>query len=389
MVQLTTPDIVSLLAILILFLYLVLRDSIFYARPYRTARKGETGGTPGQALPSVSVIICARNEAEHLAAYLPAILTQDYPDYEVIVVNAGSTDRTDETLSQLKARFPHLYYTYIPQGTRYLSPRKLALTLGIKAAQKECLLFTEAYCEPNGPHWIASVARNYQPETTVVLGYCQYNHHASLADHLIAYDNLLTGVRQLASALGHHPYAGDGRDLSYRKEEFFRHKGFSSSLFLNRGDDDLFINEIANGTNTRVALAPESFTSMARYDRFQWWLERKAALAATQRHYKGAQTRLHQFDDAAYLLFSLLALGTILFALLTGRPLLILPPAFLLLVRFAIRAHALHRDARQLGQRLSIGRLLLLEPVLPLLLAVIRLGAFSNGKKDYTYFVDD
>ena len=146
------------------FIYLCLRDLSFYGRPVRAARQLSAEPEPETEVtwPSVSVIICASNEAEHLRQTLPLILEQDYPNFEVIVVNVGSTDDTDELLSQFKARYEHLYYSYTPQDTRYLSQRKLALTIGIKAAKNERLLFTEAFCEPVSPHWIKSMIGGYR-----------------------------------------------------------------------------------------------------------------------------------------------------------------------------------------------------------------------------------
>lgn len=370
------------------FIYLCLRDLSFYGRPVRAARQLSAEPEPETEVtwPSVSVIICASNEAEHLRQTLPLILEQDYPNFEVIVVNVGSTDDTDELLSQFKARYEHLYYSYTPQDTRYLSQRKLALTIGIKAAKNERLLFTEAFCEPVSPHWIKSMMNAGQE---VVIGYCRYNHKRGLADRLIAYDNLLRGLRYLSSTLVHHPYAGDGRNLSYPRKLFFQHKGFSSSLYLNRGDDDLFINEIANSKNTQASLNTESHTTMARYDSLKLWFERKASLIATQQYYKGYQVGTYRFDTAFYYLFNIAAILTVIVGILNHQPLLIAAGALQLLARYAIRSTVLFQGARLLGQTFSPGWLILLEPSLPIIQAFVRLFRLFNKKKDYTYYVPD
>lgn len=384
MLNITNIELGLLIASTLLFLYLCLRDLIFYARPARAMRQAPANAPANASLPPVSVIIYARDEAANLEQNLPTILSQDYPDYEVIVINAGSTDRTDEILSQFKARYDNLYYTYIPQDTRYLSQRKLALTIGIKAAKNERLLFTEAYCEPVGPHWIERMMIN---AGEVIIGYCRYNHKQGLADRLFAYDNLLGGLRYLSATLAHKPYAGDGRNLSYPKKLFFEHKGYSNTLYLNRGDDDLFINEIANGKNTLAALDPESQTSMARYGSMKLWLERKASLIATQKHYKGYQVGLYRLDTAIYYLFNIVDIVMIVVGILSRQPLLIATGIPLLLARFAVRSLILNQSARLLGQTFSIGWLALLEPFLPLFLTIARLFRLFNKKKDYTYYV--
>lgn len=122
----------------------------------------------------VSVIICARDEYENLREFLPDILSQDYPEYEVIVVNDGNDEDTELLLSDLKKVYTHLRSTFVPDGAKNLSTKKLALTLGIKAAKYDWLLFTDADCVPVSKNWIASMARNFSEKTEFVLGYGAY-----------------------------------------------------------------------------------------------------------------------------------------------------------------------------------------------------------------------
>ncbi|MEG2574036.1 MAG: glycosyltransferase, partial [Bacteroides sp.] len=124
--------------------------------------------------PPLSVVICAKNESENLKRYLPSILEQDYPQFEVIVVNDGSTDESDDILSRLEEEYPHLYHTFTPETARYISRKKLSLTIGIKASKYDWLVFTEANCRPSSPDWLKLMARNFTSSTDVVLGYSGY-----------------------------------------------------------------------------------------------------------------------------------------------------------------------------------------------------------------------
>ena len=131
-------------------------------------RKGKLQSVGQQG---VSVIIVASDNEDQLAKNLPRILSQDYPDYEVIVVDDNSKDDTKELLKHLSKQYPHLYSTFTSDSVRYISHKKLALTLGIKAAQKEWILFTDPDCYPTSDQWISRMARHFTDSTDVVIGY--------------------------------------------------------------------------------------------------------------------------------------------------------------------------------------------------------------------------
>jgi len=124
--------------------YLCLYNRI-HARS-RAVKQGDTHFT--QELPPISVIICAREESENLRRNLGAVLEQDYPQFEVIVINDGNTDESEDYLTILEEKYPHLYHSFVPDSSRYISRKKLAVTLGIKASKYEWLVFTNANCMP-------------------------------------------------------------------------------------------------------------------------------------------------------------------------------------------------------------------------------------------------
>ena len=226
--------------------YLCLYNRI-HARS-RAVKQGDTHFT--QELPPISVIICAREESENLRRNLGAVLEQDYPLFEVIVINDGNTDESEDYLTILEEKYPHLYHSFVPDSSRYISRKKLAVTLGIKASKYEWLVFTNANCMPQSNQWLRLMARNFTSRTQVVLGYSGYERGKGWLHKRVAFDNLFTSMRYLGFALAGSPYMGIGRNLAYRKELFYQQKGFSAHLNLQRGDDDLFINHVATPENT-------------------------------------------------------------------------------------------------------------------------------------------
>jgi len=137
--------------------------------------------------PPVSVIICAKDESENLRQFLPFVLQQEYPNFEVIVINDGSTDDTENLLNDLSVEYSNLRTTFVPVGANNVSTKKLGLTLGVKAAKNDLLLFTDADCMPEDKCWIARMVRNFTPETEFILGYGAYIEKKGTfkqADHL-------------------------------------------------------------------------------------------------------------------------------------------------------------------------------------------------------------
>lgn len=213
-----------------------------------------------EELPPVSVLVYTRNEAEWLSRFLPALLHQDYPAYEVIVVDDASSDGTKDLVSDMLTQHAHLRTTSIPEGTRSLSRKKLSLMLGIKAAKHDIIVTTSANCRVTGEHWLEDIARNFVPGVDVVIGYSHYRYSRDkrLGRRYRILDSVMTGAQYLGSAIKGAPYRGVADNLAYRKQTFFDNTGFSRSLDLKWGDDDVFVSEIAHGGNTRVELERES-----------------------------------------------------------------------------------------------------------------------------------
>ncbi len=302
-----TSDIVVL--IIIIGVLLFIRAAVclpVYLRPVRFLKKSSEGKfSYVQTLPPVSVIVYAQNDAEHLASFLPDVLAQDYPKFEVIVINDGSTDHTKEVLMNLQKDNPHLYQTFIPEESRNLSRKKLALTLGVKAAKYDVVLLTDANCRPVSSEWIKAMARNFVPGTEIVLGYGSYENKKQRGESYRMLDMLYRTLRYLSYAIKGRPYMGSGVNLAYRKHLFFENRGFSDHLNLHFGDDDLFVNKICTRTNTRVELSPESRTVEVFCNNRQAWKEQKLRYDFTSRFLKHSPRFFYGFDwFTRYLFFA-------------------------------------------------------------------------------------
>jgi glycosyltransferase involved in cell wall biosynthesis len=236
-------------------------------------------------LEPVSVIICAKNEDENLTEFLPKVLQQDYPNYEVIVVNDCSYDNTENVIDEFTQIFPNLKKVTIKEDAYYKHGKKFAVLVGIKAAQYENMVFMDADCYPSSDQWLKEMARGFTKEREVVLGYGAYEKQDTFLNKLIRFDTFMIAVQYLSSAIKGKAYMGVGRNLGYKKDLFYRNKGFSSHYHINSGDDDLFVNQVANETNVNACIQSTAFTySKAKTD-FRGWKLQKARHLTTSPFY--------------------------------------------------------------------------------------------------------
>lgn len=335
-----------------LFLIQVLYYFCLYNRIHLRSRAVKRGDAHfAQELPSVSVIICAREESENLRRNLTAVLEQDYPQFEVIVINDGNTDESEDYLTLLEEKYPHLYHSFVPDSSRYISRKKLAVTLGIKASKHDWLVFTDADCQPQSNQWLRLMARNFTSRTQVVLGYSGYERGKGWLHKRACFDNLFTSMRYLGFALARSPYMGIGRNMAYRKELFYQQKGFSAHLNLQRGHDDLFINHIATADNTRVETDADATVRMQPVRRAKDWREEKIGYASTARLYHGVQRWLAGFETLTRLAFYTAWISALVVGILHFHWLAAGIAFFAFLLRFTMQAVIINKTAKDLGEK--------------------------------------
>ncbi|MEM9822100.1 MAG: glycosyltransferase, partial [Bacteroidota bacterium] len=240
--------------------------------------------TPSAERP-VSIIICARNEAENLKKNLPRILNQNYRSYEVIVVNDNSSDQTQNILLNFHIKNPILWSLDItdkPKG----SGKKPALAAGIRAARHEVLLFTDADCQPTSRNWLREMQELIQGRVEIGLGYGPYFSEKGFLNKFIRFETIFTAIQYFSFALAGHPYMGVGRNLIYKKRLFDKAGGFDKHAHLLSGDDDLFVNEVAHSNNVSITLKKESFVYSAPKSSWKAYFRQKARHLSTGKHYK-------------------------------------------------------------------------------------------------------
>ena len=266
----------------------------------------------------VSVIICARNQAENLKHYLPIVLNQIYPDFEVIVVNDGSTDNTEEILEEFKRQYPNLYVTGIEGKRGYVSGKKVAQTIGIKAAKNELLVFTDPNSEPLSPHWLTHIQSNFLQKTEIVLAFGGYKSRKGLLNKWLRTDNIHLAMIYMGFAIKGIPIMGIGRNLAFRKSLFFENKGFAKHLHLPSGEDEIFVNENGTRYNTAIELHPESFTMSEPAKSWKEWERQKRSRLKNRTKFKKAHRKLLATEVRSRILFFATGIVLLSFLKFTG-----------------------------------------------------------------------
>jgi cellulose synthase/poly-beta-1,6-N-acetylglucosamine synthase-like glycosyltransferase len=259
-----------------LFYYLYYYLAVYLYKP--------SGTKPTQE--PVSIIICARNEAENLRTFLPGVLNQDYPDFEVIVVNDCSEDNSDDILGEYLVQYPHLKISNVNKDPKFTHNKKFAQFIGIKAAKNDILLFTDADCRPESDKWLEGMVSHFDSKINFVLGYGGYLNEKGLLNKYIRYDSMTIAMQYLGMALRGIPYMGVGRNLAYRRSVFFTNKGYGAHNHLISGDDDLFVNTNANKNNTAIEFRKAMHTRSVPNSDIIEWIKQKKRHLSTAPYYK-------------------------------------------------------------------------------------------------------
>ena len=275
-----------MLTILIAFVVIGLINLCYYLGFFKFALASVEKPGVYKDLP-VSVIICAKNEAENLRNFLPVILAQDHPDFEVVVINDASADETLEVLEDFQTRDSRLKIVDVQNNEAFWANKKYALTLGIKKAKKPYLLFTDADCRPETNQWLNEMTAHFEDQKSIVLGYGGYFIQSrSLLNKIIRFETLFTAIQYFSYASWGRPYMGVGRNLAYTSEEFFAQNGFATHLHIKSGDDDLFVNGAANKYNTALCFSPVGITRSVPKSTLKSWFTQKRRHVSIAGHYK-------------------------------------------------------------------------------------------------------
>ena len=302
-------------------------------------------------VPPASIVIACHNNAPQLRENLPALLQQEYPtEFEVIVVDMHSTDETKDLLENFAYTYPHLHHTHCPTTARDISLQRLALTLGVRAAAHEWIVFTEADCTVSGPQWLLHMTQPCTDERDAVLGVMLYDEDGTWRGRKFQFFHLWQQTLWLPHAIHHAPYQADGAALCYRRSHFMQHQGFASSALWEVGAETLLVNHNIRAGRCDANLRPQAIVRKPLPTNHKW---REDSLRSVATHHQIRQGFLYllsyAFRETCHLLFPLSAIS--LFAVAWGNPYVMVPVALMWLALIVLRLVMFRQTTRQLGIR--------------------------------------
>ena len=357
------------LVIQLVYHWLVFSKVAFYKKNRRSKTDDE--------LEPVSIVLWTRDSYEYLMELLPLLLKQDYPDFEIVVVNDCSEDGTEDYLKDLERIEPKVKPVLLHQHLNFFNGKKFPLSMGIKSAKNDLLIFTDVNCRPDTDKWLRSVVDCYKRNTEVVIGYCPMMFKKGLLNRIMRFDALQQGLLYLSSALSGHPYRGTGKNLSYRKEAFYRNKGFTSHYTTSVGDDDLFVSQVATKKNTEVLIDADNAVRSIPTHNFNVWMHQKSSRYSTIPQYDmRAKVSQGIFLWSQFLFYaSFIALLCLphAFNLSIGTVYYIPILAVFFLLRFGTQMFIYHKASKRLGEKGLIPGLILYDLLLAILSPLQRL----------------
>lgn len=341
-----------------------------------------------EELEPASIVLCARDAYEYLTELIPVLLNQDYPDFEIVVVNDCSDDETEEYLKDLERREPRVKPVQLKQHLNFFNGKKFPLSMGIKSAQNDLIVLTDFNCMPVNDQWLRSVVNRYNHQTEIVIGYSPYVQKKGSLNHLMRFDALQNGLLYLSAALNHHAYMGIGKNLSYRKELFYRNQGFISHYTTTVGEDDLFINKVNTKKNTEVLIDAENGILTTPTSSFKLWMRQKSSRYSTVSKYDGRSRLMLSLFYGSQLLFyvsfiTLIALCAKPAFVITGSAAFYVPIlVFFFLLRFGSQMIIYHNASKRLGEKGLLPGLIVYDFLFAFLSPWLRLmGRMNLGKE--------
>lgn len=348
---LSSPYTMALSCVMALTLiFLSLYYGLFYCRVghYKGPRAKKKGSAASENLPPVSVVLTAQNDAEWLKVNLVYLLEQDYPTFEVVVVDYMSKDDTKFVLKLLSDNYKHLKVVPVGENANNYQGKKYPMSMGVASAKYDILLLADPDCMPADLVnfcWIKEMVKGYvHKNIDIVLGYCGISHKKGLFNLLQQYDNLDYSAEYIGAALMHSPFTGNGRNLSYKRPFFLKSHGFIYHYNISDGADDMFVYQNSRRHNTSVVLSDGSFTMVESQPTLRRWHNYRKHRTITHKYYKFRTKLARMMRPLSVTLFYLAGVALLLWGTMPWPVL-----AAALLVKLAWQIIAMAQCTKRLG----------------------------------------
>lgn len=271
------------LAVLIIFAAITLIELLYYFLLFARFSFRRKRNIVSQEPIPISIVIVAQDVASVLLKTLPKLLNQQYSKFELVVVDNNSRDDTPNLLREYINQYSNIKVVTLDSAVTFIRGRKFAISMGIRCATYDHIIFTDAECSPNSVHWLSKMAQNFANTKSIVLGYSTYPKRRSLFNRLLHFDNMFNAMQYFGHALIHSAYRGDNKNMAYVRSLFNAQRGFASHNHIAYGDEDIFISRAATKNNIAIEFEPDAVTTLQRSEYHRDWLNHKEGLYYTRK----------------------------------------------------------------------------------------------------------
>lgn len=324
--------------------------------------------------PGVSIIICAYNEIGNLKKLLPVLYKQDYLTFEIIIVNDRSSDGSYEFLLKESESSPNLKLVTIDKSPDHIDSKKYAITLGVKAAKFDRLLFTDADCLPESEKWVSLMANKFINDKEFIIGFSQFKKEGGIVNMFSRFETQITGMLYTSFAILGNPYMAVGRNLGYLKSTFLKNKGFNGFQKITGGDDDLLVNHYANKRNSNVCIGKESLVWSYSKTNFSDYYKQKLRHISVSKYYKAKDKFLLSMYSSSHLLFWI---SFVILASTKYFPELVFG---ILVFRLIFNSLVVNHTSKKFGERILIWTVPVMDFIYSFYLIIMGIAALSTKK---------
>jgi cellulose synthase/poly-beta-1,6-N-acetylglucosamine synthase-like glycosyltransferase len=262
----------------------------------------------------VTVLVTARNKFQHLKVLIPKLFEQDYPKFDVMIVNDQSSDRTKRLLEDLMIQYPKLRSVTIKYTPKHVTAKKFAITLGIKVAKNDVILLTDADSLPNSDQWIRKMTAPVREEgKTFAIGFSSYLEKSGALNQWIQFDTILKALFYFSFGLWKAPFMGTGKNLCYRKSFFMEVKGFKGFWGIEGGDDSIFVNTYATGANSKVVIDSKAITLSSPKENWKEYIQHEKHQLHAERFFHVEDKRKMGLYGISHALYWIGGVGLLLY----------------------------------------------------------------------------
>ena len=288
MVTFATIILISTLLIQLFYWWIVFKPLAQYSNTKTTTNE------------AVTILVCAKNEADNLEKNIPSWLSQSHEPCETLIVDDFSGIKTRHLIEKMRQKERYLLYYKVKSNK---VGKKQALIEGLSNCRHNYVVFTDADCYPASPEWISYMMSTSKEQVAdIVLGYSPYTQtDKTLLNDWIQYETWYTGITYLGFALKGWPYMGVGRNILYKRS--ILREDIITKHELSAGDDDLTVNQLATKENTAICLHPKSHVFSIPKNNWRDYFQQKRRHLSTPNYYKSAHKLLLMGLSVSHILF--------------------------------------------------------------------------------------